>query len=225
MKMKILIISGGNIDFDFALDFLAKYHPDETIAVDGGLAFLDKVGQINKNMPNITHIVGDFDTIEPEILEKYKQKPNITIHSFNPEKDYTDTDIALKLAMKLGEGGKAVQITLLGATGTRLDHVLANMQLLIGPLSKGMECILLDAHNRVRMIQGHFTLKEPYGKYISLIPVTMVLKGIDLKGFKYPLTDRTMVLGESLCVSNELSGRYGEIYIREGIALLIESMD
>ena len=176
--MNILIVTGGNIEIDFALDFLKEKKFDEIIAVDGALSFFDKVGEKIKKVGKLTHIVGDFDTISAEILKKYQMDAHIRCHSFNPEKDYT-----------------------------------------------GIECMIADSHNCVRMIQKEAVVRKPFGKYISLIPVTECLKGVDLEGFKYPLRDRTVYLGESLCVSNELAGAEGKIRIREGIALLIESKD
>ena len=43
--MNILIVTGGNIEIDFALDFLKEKKFDEIIAVDGALSFFDKVGE------------------------------------------------------------------------------------------------------------------------------------------------------------------------------------
>ena len=224
--MNILIVTGGNIEIDFALDFLKEKKFDEIIAVDGALSFFDKVSEKIKKVGKLTHIVGDFDTISAEILKKYQMDAHIRCHSFNPEKDYTDTDIALKLAQRMiGAAGGTGSILILGGTGTRLDHTLANIQMLIGPMRQGIECMIADSHNCVRMIQKEAVVRKPFGKYISLIPVTECLKGVDLEGFKYPLRDRTVYLGESLCVSNELAGAEGKIRIREGIALLIESKD
>lgn len=221
--MQILIVTGGKIDSDFALDFLSHQTFDEIIAVDGALAFFEQVDKRIEKCGQPTHIVGDFDTISTKILEKYTHHPNIEVHAFNPEKDYTDTDIALKLGMRLaGVGGS---ITILGATGTRADHMLANFQMLIGPMRAGIDCRIIDSHNRIRMIEGEVCLSEAYGKYISLLPVTMTLEGVDLEGFKYPLNNKTVYMGESLCVSNELIKETGLIRIRKGIALLIESKD
>ena len=59
---------------------------------------------------------------------RHKTGRGPVIHKYNPEKDYTDTDIALKLAMEYCEGQAESQIWILGATGTRLDHVLANIR-------------------------------------------------------------------------------------------------
>lgn len=222
--MQILIVTGGKIDIDFALDFLRGKKFDEIIAVDGALAFFEQVGEKLGNCGKPTHIVGDFDTISTEILEKYRADSNICCHSFNPEKDYTDTDIAVRLALKLMKGGG--YITMLGATGgTRADHMLANLQLLMLPLRARIGCEIVDQYNRIRMIEGSIDIKAPYGKYVSLIPVTEVLEGVDIVGFKYPLKNKTVYLGESLCVSNELTAAQGTISIRKGTALLIEAKD
>ena len=69
--MKVLIITGGNIDDDFAFSFLKKYKYDEVIAVDGGLDFADRAGIA------MTHLVGDFDPIDGKILEQYIDREDI----------------------------------------------------------------------------------------------------------------------------------------------------
>ena len=69
--MKILIITGGRIDHDSALRLLKEETFDHIIVVDGSLAFWDEV--VMKEMPEaeFDQLVGDFDTISPEILDKY----------------------------------------------------------------------------------------------------------------------------------------------------------
>lgn len=232
--MKVLVISGGNIDFDFALSFLKNKTFDEVIAVDGGLECAYELEQhLPRKMLGFRHIVGDFDTVDTRVLERYRNRQSMKIYAYKPEKDYTDTDIALKLAMSLcqkvlsenADNKQTPQIVILGATGTRLDHVLANLQMLRLPMEAGIDAVIVDAYNRIRMIEHQYAVTESFGKYVSLIPVSEVLRGIDLVGFKYPLDHQTVYLGESLCVSNELIEDKGYIRIREGRALLIESKD
>lgn len=249
--MKVLMITGGNIDNDFAFSFIKNKKYDEVIAVDGGLAFADRAGLV------ITHLVGDFDTIDEKILEKYIHREDICVHQFIPEKDYTDTDIAVKLALRLfaeadarnGEplaagpremsssasgglrearpsaGEKVLYI--LGGTGSRLDHVLANLQMLKKIMEAGVQGILIDKNNQIQMVQGTCRLKKAgiFGKYMSLIPATMDLSGITLEGFKYPLDRANTHFGESLCVSNELVAEEGRITIEEGLGWMILSRD
>lgn len=216
--MNTLIISGGNIEVDFALEVLKKPFA-HIIGVDGGLKFCYE----QKIVP--TRIVGDFDTLSPEILEWYKEHTRIEIREFNPVKDATDTQIAVELAMELGSRS----ITILGGTGTRLDHVLGNIQTMYLPLEKGVACEMLDSHNRIRLIQGRHRIRrrEQFGNYFSLIPLTTDVTGVTLKGVKYPLDwHHFTVLGSgSFGVSNEVVEDEAEIVMESGIFVLIESKD
>ena len=124
--MDTLIISGGNIGIDLALGLLKIKRFDHIIGVDGGLKFCYD----HKIVP--TRIVGDFDTLSPEILTWYKKNTQIEIREYNPVKDATDTQIAVELALSLGSD----HVTILGGTGTRLDHVLGNIQTLFLPFAK-----------------------------------------------------------------------------------------
>lgn len=224
--MRILIITGGRIDEDFALSFMREMKFDHTIVVDGALAFWDKVGEKCKDYCKFDHLVGDFDTISPDILEKYLHRGDITVHQFNPVKDNTDTDIAVELAIDLA-GNAPAQFFILGGTGTRMDHTLANIQLLQYIRSAGKEGILVDEHNRIRLVSGSVNLrrKDLFGKYLSLVPLTQTLKGVTLRGFKYEAQDLDVVLGQTRCVSNEVYDDVCTIDIREGIAWMIESRD
>ena len=172
-----------------------------------------------------TRIVGDFDTLDPEILTWYQTHTQIEIRQFNPVKDATDTQIAIELAMELGSR----KITLIGGTGTRLDHVLGNIQTLYLPFVKGIDCRIVDAHNRIRLVSGelHLKMAEQWGKYVSLIPFTTDVEGVDLIGFKYPLEKFSFtVLGTgSRGVSNEIAEEEAVIRIEKGIMILVESKD
>lgn len=229
--MMVLIVSGGAIDERFAAGFCAGRHFDRVIAVDGGLEMADRMG-----LKSLTDIVGDFDTVRPDILEKYMHT-DVHIHRFNPEKDYTDTDIALKLAMRFWEAAPDLEadcclqkedgIWILGATGSRLDHVLANITMLKLPFSRGIPAWIIDGHNKLCLLQGTMVIKKEqrFGKYVSLIPLTPEISGVTLTGVKYPLNNHTVSQGESLCVSNEITGECAVLTVQEGIAVVLETKD
>ena len=115
--MKSLIITGGNINKEFLQDFLKENKFEKIIAADKGLEILNKLNV----KPDF--IIGDFDSVNKEILEKYI---NVPITYLKPEKDFTDTHMALKLAIEKG----TKEITIIGAVGTRLDHTIANIHIL-----------------------------------------------------------------------------------------------
>ena len=187
------------------------------IVCDRGLEALYKL----KIIPN--HVVGDFDSVSSEILEFYKKQTQIIFHKFNAEKDNTDTDIALKLAIRL----KSSKITILGALGKRMDHAIANIHILKDALEAEIPCQILDEYNRIYLINKEMTLSKDkvYGKYISLIPLTSMIEGLTLTGFKYPLNHYTLPIGTSLGISNEMIEDIAHIEMKKGILIVIESKD
>jgi thiamine pyrophosphokinase len=213
-----LIVTGGTMDYDFACKYLEQNIFDKVIAVDGGLAFLHKLHL----KPDA--IVGDFDTVEESVLEEYKKKSyDITWDFRKPEKDETDTELAIHTSIKLG----CDRLVLLGATGGRMDHCMGNIQLLYACLKKDIEAFIVDAKNRIGILKKGrtFDSKESWGKYISFLPMTEEVKGITLSGFKYPLYKKDITMGSNLCISNELAQEKAEISFESGILLCIESHD
>ena len=203
----------------FASEFIKKEQPDILITADKGLAFCEETGILP------TQIVGDFDTLGEALLPKYESL-GVPIRKYDPVKDYTDTEIAVRLAMELG----AEKISMLGASeGNRLDHLFGNVMTMMVPAKDDIPCFMVDAHNRVRILTKPLEIrrKEQYGKYISLIPLTTDVHGVTLTGFKYPLWDYRFNVETtgSLGISNELTEEVGKIDFRSGILLMLECMD
>ena len=212
-----LVITGGPIDLDFAGSFLRERSFHKIIAADAGLEAAKALGLV----PDV--IVGDLDTVEPEVLEEFKKVEYIVWEVHRPEKDETDTELALNRAMASGCG----EIAVLGATGGRLDHMMGNVHLLYPCLQKGIFAYLLDKQNKVYLLdRGKDFFKETlWGKYISFLPLTQEVKGITLRGFRYPLTKKDIEIGTSLCISNELTEEEGRIEFDEGVLICVESHD
>ena len=217
MHRKIVIISGGSIQDEFAKEWITQYQPDFIIVADSGMEFMRRVG-LKPDM-----IIGDFDSVASETLAYFKEQTGIIFKELNPMKDDTDTEFAIRQAIGLG----AKEITALGATGTRLDHVLGNVALLGIGLQEQVDIQLVDAHNRIRMIDKAISLMkaEQFGNFVSLLPYSGEVKGVTLKGFKYPLENFTMGSFSSLGISNEIVEEKAEILFEEGILLIIESRD
>ena len=173
------------------------------------------------------YILGDFDSVPSDILEQYrtyaKEKQHITMKKYNPEKDETDTQIAITLATEL----EADEIVILGATGTRIDHMLANIHLLYIPLKQNRKACIIDEHNKIYLIDQNTTLIKDklYGSYLSLLPLTETVKHVTLEGFKYPLLKRTLHVGESIGISNEVVSPKANILLESGILVVVESKD
>ena len=189
---RCLILTGGKLSLAFAGSFLKEHKFEKVVAVDGGLEAAKELDII----PDV--IVGDFDTVHPEILAYYRKMEHIVWEVHQPEKDDTDTELAIKRALAMN----CSHITLLGATGGRLDHMIGNIHLLFPCLQKGT-----------------------YAEIVSFLPLTEEVKGITLRGFKYPLTDRDISIGTSLCISNELVEEEGTITFSDGVLITVESHD
>jgi thiamine pyrophosphokinase len=167
---------------------------------------------------------GDFDSVSNEEL-KFIEGQVEEMKRFMPEKDETDMELALNWAIEQSPE----KIRIFGATGGRLDHLLANVQLLVKPFMEGknVNIFLMDRQNILALKgPGSYTLEKRLDKkYISFVPLTLDVKGITLNGFKYPLKNRHISIGSTLCISNELISDYGTFSFSEGILLVIRSND
>lgn len=217
MIMRVVIISGGHMDDEFAKDWLEKNKYDCMIAADSGMNFLHKNGIV----PDI--IAGDFDSAKEESVAYFQGLNDVQVIKLNPVKDDTDTEFVIREAIRRS----ATEITVFGATGTRMDHVLANVNLLGIGLEEGVSIQLVDKHNRIRMISDSVEIikKEQFGDYVSVLPVKGDAKGVTLEGMKYPLKDADIPCFSSLGVSNEIKEDVAKISVKQGVLLVIESRD
>ena len=154
----LLLISGGSIEESYMLKYIEEQQFDHIIAADSGMEFLYRCGK----KPDM--IVGDFDSVDPVVLEAYRKMDGIEWKVFRPEKDDTDTELAVQTAAEIG----AEEIHIVGGTGSRLDHMLANVYLLGLLREEGISAYLVDAHNRVQVIDQRTVIKREtqYGKYV-----------------------------------------------------------
>lgn len=213
--MTAVLICGGSLSAGF-LKEVTEEHPDAVVyAVDGGLSVADDAGIV----PD--YLVGDFDTAKASLVERYEGRCVTIRHK--PEKDATDTELAVDEALERGVD----RILLLGATGTRMDHTMANIHMLYRVLLKGKEARILNENNRISLHKESFFLRrdELFGNYISFLPFFGEVTGVTLKGFKYPLSGKTLTAGISLGISNEGAEEIMEVSFLSGYLLMIEARD
>ncbi len=214
-RENIIIVTGGNISPGFLERELAESQNSYIIGVDKGL---DSLHALHVR-PNL--VIGDFDSVDNGIRAIYAGSPDAVV--LNPEKDYTDTHVAVLEALKR----KPERIKLLGATGTRLDHVMGNLALLKLCLLQGVEAVIADEHNRIRMIDRQLRIRKDrqYGKYISCIPFSDRVEGLTISGFRYNLEGATIIKEETIGISNELREEEGLITLKTGYLLVMETKD
>ena len=217
MSKRTVIVSGGMVEKDFALPILKSEDTEFIIGVDSGLTFLYD----NEIKPD--YIVGDFDSAPRSLVSYYREELNVPVREFNPVKDASDTEIALRLCIGLNRK----EIWILGATGNRIDHMWANVQCLQIALDAGADARIVDSHNQIRLLDKGITLKreEAFGKYFSLFPLELPVDDLSITGAKYPLKDHFMKPDDSLCVSNEFAEDEVDISFAFGKVILMETRD
>lgn len=214
MSKKACIITGGELASLFLADYVNNHPSELLIVVDGALEITHSLGI----KPD--YIVGDFDTVNKELLDCYDDD---IILRHPPEKDQTDTELAIETALSLG----CNRLVFFGATGSRLDHSLGNIFLLERLLKQGIAAEIFDENNRLYLKNQAFILnrKEIRGDFISLLPLTETVEKVTLCGFKYPVENLTFYREKTLGISNEITEEEASVKFSDGIFIVVESRD
>lgn len=212
VNSRALIICNGTIrNYEFYRKYFDKAY---IICVDGGTRHMKPF----KYRPDI--LIGDFDSTDKEDLQYYIDL-DVEIKRFDSHKDKTDTHLAIDLAIRLGYK----EIIIIGALGTRLDHSLANIQLLKHIMESGNKGIIVDEYNEIQLINSKVIIKSDLKYNLSLIPLTEIVTGVTSKGLYYPLNNISLKMGDSIGISNEFIAKEAEIAIKSGILILMKSKD
>jgi len=211
--MKVIIISGGKPP---SKELLMQEVTKDTfiIAADSGA---DCLYDYNI-MPDL--LLGDFDSIDKKILDYFK-KSNSTIDIYPPEKDYTDTEIAVKKALSM----KPDEIVLLGCTGSRIDHLLGNIGMLKICMINGVNASIKDENNNIRLIDASTSLSGSVGEIFSLQAYGDEIIDLTIEGAKYPLNNYNLKIGESITISNEFTRSIVGLKFKSGTLMIILSTD
>lgn len=221
---KTLLFCGGQIDLEFTAEYLADRHFDTIVCADSGLDAADAL-----KLP-VHFIMGDFDSVSGEVLRRYRERQvegseEVQFAQYPTAKDATDTEMVIRWLITK----QPADITILGATGGRLDHLLANIHILMQPLAAKIPAWIVDRNNRIRLVDHTVELrrKDLFGTYLSLVPLTEKVYPVTLQGFVYPLEEHILAMGSSLGVSNEMAEDvdFAQVFFQEGILILIESRD
>ena len=177
---------------------------DLVIAADGGVKHAEALGI----RPDI--ILGDFDSLgyAPEGAERYPV-----------EKDDTDAMLAAKRGLQEG----CREFLFYGSLdGPRLDHTLANLQMLRFLADRGATGRLLGLRQQVTLLRnGKLTLPPREKGDISLFAFGGEARGVTIRGLKYELEDGTLTPSFPLGVSNSFLGKSAEVSVEDGDILVI----
>lgn len=185
------------------------------VAVDGGLRHVLEL-QLQPDW-----LIGDLDSAAPDQLEKLDLQ-HTRMLEFPADKDSTDLELTLRHLVDLS----VKRITMVGLTGGRLDHMLANIFLLASfdwPFSIDFHS---DSGRGFLLTPKHaFKKSLPNDTVLSLLPLTSSVTGVSTKGLHYCLSEAEITFGSTLGVSNIVQADSNQevvcVTIRSGKLLVI----
>ncbi|TGB00243.1 thiamine diphosphokinase [Sporolactobacillus shoreae] len=213
--MKMAIVAGGPEELIPDLRTSA-YYDFSWIGADRGTFVLLKAG--------ITPVraFGDFDSLN-ENEKSVVFDSGVDLKVFPPEKDKTDLELALDWAL----GHAPEELLIFGATGGRLDHGLAAVQLLLKAERSRVKCSIIDRKNRVTLLSPgtYYVKRNPDYPYLSFLAMSERVEGLTLRGVKYPLDNADLPVGSSLCISNEAASEDMVVSLSTGFLLMMRCSD
>ena len=212
-KGKCVLVCAG----DMGEEEILYKEGDFLIAVDGGLGYLAERNMV----PD--YILGDFDSLKEEyfsILSAFREKHPGEVTTLPVEKDDTDTVAAARLGL---ERGYKDFIIYGGLGGRRLDHTLANIQTLVFLKKQGARALLTGKGTDLFVLSGETaSFDGDFEGTFSLFALDPEVKGVTIRGMKYPLEDGTLTSSFPLGVSNHISkGQRASVCVGEGMALAV----
>ncbi|MGZ8514309.1 MAG: thiamine diphosphokinase [Candidatus Limnocylindrales bacterium] len=222
--MHALILADGDAPSRRDLDLAWPGWDDAVelvIAADGGARHAEAL------RVSIDVWVGDGDSIEPVLLERL-EATGVRLERSRPDKDESDTELAVLAALRRGADG----LVIVGALGgERIDHSLANIGLLGLPALAELPAVLVDARSRVSLVQAPGPRGEPVartlegrpGDIVSLLPLGPGVVGVTTTGLAYPLRDEPLPEGPARGLSNVRAEASASVTVRSGLLLIVES--
>jgi thiamine pyrophosphokinase len=182
------------------------------IAADGGLGLAAPLGL------DVSAVVGDMDSVDPAELAAAEQR-GVRIERHPEEKDATDLELALDAAIAAG----ADDITVVGGSGGRLDHLLANAQLLTSERYDGVSLRWLTPGATVTVcdVKRMATVDGAPGDLVSLIPIAGPVSDIDAVGLRWPLEGAMLDVGSTRGVSNVITAPPVTVSVGDGTLLVV----
>lgn len=200
MLRTVLILAGGVASPREAQE--AAVGADLILAADGGFLLAQRAG-----LP-VHLLLGDLDSLPQPPPE------GLPVLRVPREKDATDLELALDHAVALG----AAEIRVVGAFGARLDHTLANANLLE---KYDLPIVLFHADARIYLVRDRLELAGSPGDLVSLLPLTSEARGVTTWGLRYALEEGVLERASTRGVSNEVVATPFGVRVRAGKLLLI----
>lgn len=196
---------------------------DVVVAVDSGLHHA-----LDLRVP-IHHVVGDMDSVGPRQLAE-AEIAGATIHLHPPDKDATDLELAIALAIGLlGDASvsgsdRPPRLHVVGDGGGRLDHLVADLLMLSAPWLAHLDVTAVFGPAVVTVVRPHRAgvLDGGLHDQVSLLPMHGDAEGVTTTGLRWPLVDAHLSAGTSRAVSNEMVAQSATVEVTAGVLVVIQ---
>ena len=148
------------------------------------------------------HLIGDGDSASSKAWT-WAEEHGTHVHAFPPEKDFTDTELALQIAAENFITRPLVILT--AAFGGRLDHLMSTTAV---AAHAGIPCVLADERETLFYLHAGESLTVTCDtplRAISLLPFTEECTGVTTRGLYWELRDASITNRASLAISNVLA--------------------
>jgi thiamine pyrophosphokinase len=182
-----------------------------TVAADSGLEHALALGR------KVDLVVGDFDSADPAAVDA-AVAAGAEVRRYPAEKDQGDLELAVRAACDSG----ATQVIVVGGSGGRLDHLLANALLLASPSFDDIDVEALLDDTRITVIRRDARLSGSPGDLCSLLAAGGPARRVRTMGLRYPLDHEDLLPGSTRGLSNQLSEPVATISLEQGTLLAVQ---
>jgi len=207
--MRAVVFANGNEPDEATVSHWLR-PGDRLICADGGARTALSLGL----KPDV--VIGDLDSLD-ETQQAQLKTMGCRLIVYPVAKDWTDLELALKLAVEEG----ATEIVILGALGGRIDQELANILLLLLPDLEDIPTRIVDERQEMFVMRGEAVITGQAGEIVSLIPLGGDATGIVTEGLLYPLRNEPLLAGPARGISNEMTGEVARVTLKSGALLVV----
>ncbi len=206
-----LVVTGGDVPDPRVIDHLDPHH--DVICADSGFDHAHVLGLA------VDVLAGDLDSVSAEGRVR-AESSRTEIHRARVDKDLTDTEIALRIAVERG----ATSITLVTGGGGRLDHLLAVTAALAGDELASLDVLqawIGRDHLRIVHPGKSVPIDVDVGGTVSLLPLFGAAVDVRTSGLQWNLVGETLLGNRTRGVSNVVVHDTPTVEISSGVLAIV----
>jgi thiamine pyrophosphokinase len=180
------------------------------VAADSGLRHAQALGR------RVDLVVGDLDSVDARALAE-AEDAGTAVERHPVDKDATDLELAVLAARDRG----CAQVIVIGGTGGRLDHFLANALALASDELAGLRIEARMGTATVHVVRDALAFAAPPGSLVTLLPVGGPAHRVVTENLRFPLSDESLLAGSTRGVSNHVVASPARVTVGDGVLLVI----